>query len=270
MKTKMLSLFFGASVVLTILLRIIEMMYFIDPATGFYYKGFSPFAALTVLFILIFAGLYAWIMKTNRPKYKSSGELYISTVVGSLICLAGILCDLIIKICSPIGTSGLEIVFSLMLILFFSAFAASGIIGKAIMPILCFLPLPYWIYMLIHFFIEITDMAVISENLYRLVALSLMLVCYLLLAKVMCHVNMRKNARRLTVIGLTTATVVGISNVSEYILILFRKSNVLHYSELPDVTLFLSAIFMVMYIFTINQQNNILVKTQSVAPTQNN
>lgn len=144
-----------------------------------------------------------------------------------------------------------------MIIIFFAALIGYGIAGKGIMPILCFLPLPYWIYMLIKFFIEITDMAIISENLYRMASIILMLICYTLLAKVMCYVNLRKNARRLTVIGLTTATIVGISNVSEYILILFKKSYVLHYSELPDVTLFLSAIYMVIYILVLNSRNNI-------------
>lgn len=269
MKTKLLSLSFVAAAVITILLRIIEMLYFIDPSTGFYYSGLTPFAFITVFFLLLFVVLDFLLVTINKPKYKSAGELYISNVVGALICLAGFLCDLIIKLCSPAGASTLQIIFSLMMIAFFAALTAYGIAGKAIMPILCFLPLPYWIYLLIRFFIEITDMAVISENLYRLAALSLMLICYSLLAKVMCHVNLRKNARRLTVIGLATATVVGISNVSEYILILLKKSYVLHYSELPDVTLFLSAIFMVIYILTLNRQDNITANSKSTtAPAQ--
>ena len=216
-----------------------------------------------MLFLLLFLVLDFLLVGLRKPKYNSAGELYLSNTVGALLCLAGFLCDLIIKLCSPAGASALQIVCSLLMIVFFAALTAYGIAGKAIMPILCFLPLPYWIYLLVKFFIEITDMAIISENLYRLAAISLTLICYSLLAKVMCHVNLRKNARRLTVIGLTTAMVVGISNVSEYILILFKKSYALHYSELPDVTLFVSAIFMVIYIFNLNSKKNI---AQSAPP----
>lgn len=264
MKIKLLSLSFAAAAVLTILLRSMEMIYFIDPSTGFYYSGLTPFAFITVFFLLLFLVLDYLLVTISKPKYKSAGEMYFSNVVGALIGLAGFLCDLIIKLCSPNGASTLHIVFSLMMIVFFAALTAYGVVGKPIMPILCFLPLPYWIYLLIQFFIEITDMAVISENLYRLAAISLMLICYSLLAKVMCHVNLRKNARRLTVIGLTTATVVGISNVSEYILVLFKKSYALHYTELPDVTLFLSAVFLVIYILTLNRKANLAAATPAV------
>lgn len=257
MRTKLLSLSFVAVAGFTILLRIIEMMFFIDPSTGFYYSGFGSIAFITVGFLAAFAVFAYIIIATNKPKYKSAGELYYSNVIAALICLCGFVCDLIIKVCSVNGISWFEVLLSLMAIAFFAAQAGYGIAGKGTMPILCFLPLPYWIYMLIKFFIEITDMAVISENLYRLASIMLMLICYTLVAKVMCYVNLRKNARRLTVIGLVAAVVVGISNVSEYILVIIKKSYVLHYNELPDITLFLSAIYMVIFILSLNKQENL-------------
>ncbi len=257
MRTKLLSLSFAVTAVVTIFLRIIEMMFFIDPSTGFYYSGFGPVAFITVFILAVFA-VFAYIIVTiGKPKYKSAGELYYANVIAALICLCGFVCDLIIKVCSVKGVSWLEVLISLMAIAFFAAQAGYGIAGKGTMPVLCFLPLPYWIYILVKFFIEITDMAVISENLYRLTAIILILICYTLVAKVICYVNLRKNARRLTVIGLVAAVIVGISNISEYILVIFKKSYVLHYNELPDVTLFLSAIYMVIYILSLNKQNNL-------------
>ncbi|MBQ7289122.1 MAG: hypothetical protein IJW78_05300 [Clostridia bacterium] len=270
MKTKLLSLSFAAATALIVLLRIVEMIYFIDSSTGFYYTGFAPFAWITFFFLLLFAVLIFVLVHLDKPKYKGAGELHLPNLLGAILCLAGFFCDLVVKLCSPNGTPPMQIFFSVLILVFFVALVAYGIAGKAIMPILCFLPLPYWIYMLITFFIEITDMAIISENLYRMAAIILMLVCYTLLAKVICYVNLRKNARRLTVVGLTTAVIVGITHLSEYILILFKKSYVLHYTELPDMTLFISAIYMVIFIFTLNSKNNTSKGPNQAVPLQKN
>lgn len=257
MKTKFLSLSFLAASIITILLRIIEMLFFIDPSTGFYYSGFRAFSFVNIFLIIAFAVLYYLVVRLNKPKYKSAGELHFSNAFGALFCVTGFTSDLIIKLCSSSGISVSNVIFLIMAIVFFSAQIAYNLLGKEIMPILTLLPIPYWLYMLIKFFIEITDMAIISENLYRLTAISLMLVSFTLLAKVMCYVNLRKNARWLTVIGLTTVMVVGVGNVAEYILVIFQKSNALHYNELPDVTLFLSAIYLLIYILTLNKRTNL-------------
>lgn len=257
MRTKFLSVSFIAALAVTILLRILELVFFINPTTGFYYSGLSAFSFVTVFSLLIFVAFYCLIVYLNPPRYKGAGELSFLNVIGAVICFAGFICDLIIKLCSNNGVSILYVIFSIMAIVFFGAQIGYSASGTGVMPILCFLPIPYWIYMLISFFIEITDMAIISENLYRLASIILMLISFTLLAKVMCYVNFRKNTRRLTIIGLTTATVIGISNVAEYLLVIFNKSNVLHYSELPDTTLFLSAIYLVIFILSLNKKDNI-------------
>lgn len=256
MKTKFLPLSFLCYTVIMTALSAVQLLFCIDPATGFFHKGLTAFGVIPVIISLSFFGVVFFTVKTVRPRYKSSCELSFFNVITAAVCALVILVDLITGVFSSGVISAIPMLFFMLILMYYVFIVAFGFTGKEMLPILSFLPIPYWLYKLITIFIDMTDMTIISENLFRLISAALLLINFVILAKVVCHFNFKHNSRILTSVGLATSGIVIGGSLPQYFLALTGKSGLLHFSSGPDVTVFVSAVYLAVFILTLNGKDN--------------
>lgn len=249
MKTKPIAICFGVFTALATVFRLFELLYCIDPATGFYLPGKRFFC---VFAIICAAALFAAcaVLTAREPAIRGAGsEQPPALVFAAAVCFLGFFVDLAFRLTSETRISSLRFICTALILAFFLAEVWCGIAGTELHPAMSFLPLPYWLYALVRFFIDISDMAVISENLYRIAALSLMLLCFTSAAKLHCRVETGVNTKRLTCLGLTACAVVSAGTLSEYAAMIIGRADVLHYGEPPEITLPLAALYLAVFVF---------------------
>ncbi len=231
-------------------LRIVDMAVFTEIETGFYRGGFRGLTLPLLLTAACFVIFAARFVRLRSAEYFAWRVTPPPVAAGAALALVGFLCFFAAGAARGSVTPG-SALFFLLAAAYFALTVGFALVGKPLPVAVNFLPVAYWVYKLIRFFTNISDIAVISENLYRLASVIFTLVAYTLLAKVVCGVGTARNGRIFTVEALLAALSVAVSEVAPFILAAARGSVTLN-GRTPDPELVFSAVYLCVCVFALN------------------
>lgn len=230
-------------------MRIVEMLFLIDSATGFYKSGFSWFAAVSgALSLLVTASLaYFCGIKSNVKKELPRPGVFTS-VISFAICISliAVFGEAMISNIRTSSFSALSLVSSLVSIVAVVFFAVYGLSGFIPFDIPAYMPLflvPIWVYRLVYCFMTIGTMAHIADNVYTIITLCLCTVFFLFASKALSGISVKNNLSVAVPIGFAASVLCFACTVPRFLLTVFGKSAVLHENSNVDLFIFFVGVF---------------------------
>ena len=240
-----------------IALRAIQLLYMIEPETGFAQKenilgGELGVTLISVMYFGILFALYllsrlsggwpASLNKKNRP----------IGVISILLSIANAL-----ELYRIIDQRLAETNRVIQCLLLLSAVASSAyflIYGLSCFkkvvfpPLMALCPVAFHVFLLVATFMKYTALANVGENSYDIACLCLMLVFSLQYAKMTLDYNFFKASRTIYGIGLASASCAVLITIPRYIIILLDKGSALHSTLTLSMYILLYAVFEVVFL----------------------
>ncbi len=246
-------------------MRIIEMLFLIDSATGFYKSGCSWFAVVSGgLSLLVIASLayFCGIKSYVRKKLPRPGIFTSVISFATCVSLISVFVSAMFDNIKASNFSALSLVSSLVSIIAVVFFAVYGLSGFIPFDIPAYMPLflvPVWVYRLVYCFMTIGTMAHIADNVYTIIMLCLCTVFFLFASKALSGISVKNNLSVAVPIGLAASVLCFACTVPRFLLTVFGKGEVLHENSNVDLFIFFVGIFITA--FNLRAIKNIRRKT---------
>ncbi len=228
-KTKII---FAVGIVLACVIRICQLLFMTETATGFYKTEYQSLGSLlTVLYIAIFAVTAIISFAEMRGTVRMPGRTPVTSAVSFIA--AAVMAFQLFTFSVPEGQSAVLTALNLILligtILFFIADGAAPFFDiDRTVSYLGVIPVVYWTVRILTVFMQYIRMANISENLFDLAAMGFVTVFFLLYGKVDSDIELKRSVRFLAPIGLCAIMLCVICTVPRYFVILVSEEQILH------------------------------------------
>lgn len=274
MKHKNIVAFFSVSLLFSMSIRIIQLMFMIEPDTGFVKPEYGNLqTALTAgLFFIIIAFTVFSALSRRRPldieelPIKPLGVFAAVTAAAQLIEVA------ILALSSTFDISNmLMMLFLLLSSSFFILFSISIFTGNRIPMFASVFPVILYVYKLVASFISYTGIANISENMFDVAMLCVTLFFFLLHGKYLSEVTSPKKSRIIFPVGLVASLFCFLCTIPRYAIILLGASNILHESALPNISDFIMGVYIAAFVLICFRKGKRIkrVPTIGIIPPQN-
>ena len=242
---------------LVIALRTIQLLFMVDPQTGFALEeNFLGGTMGTVLVSFMFLGLVAVLLLLSRLAGAWPSQLPQNSPVVGVIALVLSLCNMyeLVRVFGEQMGQGNRVV-NVALILFVILSSAyyfllglSCLVRFALPPVCSLIPVVFHVLLLISTFMKYTALANVSENSYDIACLCLMLVFSLQYAKLSCGYQFMKTSRYIYGVGLSAALLCVMITLPRYIILLTGRGESLHNTLTLSPYLLVYAVFMVVFL----------------------
>lgn len=240
-----------------VIVRFIQLFFLTDFETGFFLKGMESIGTALSVFTVVIIALSSVIALTSKPE-----KIFLipnrSIVLGCTALLAGIA-----NICEPIFWSGglSDATPPWLLALRFTMIISAG-------GVLCWFGFAHilnlephyslsvvlviaWIARLMSTFISFTGMSNISENLYDVLMLIMMLLFFLAQGKALCDIPIKKKSIKLLAIGIPAVLCTAASALPGLLISLLGKENLAHHPIDHPIVASLTALYVAVYLVNI-------------------
>lgn len=228
---------FFISLPVAVVIRILQLLYMIEPATGFFKPEFASIGTgigiglgILALLFLIFS-----IFRNNEIRYIPKRSVSLSVL--SFALAATQLAEIFSFVSGSekfTPAAALGVLFLLGSAAFFILLGVSRVTNFSLPAAFSLFPVFLWVYQLITSFMHYTGIANISENLFDVAMLCFTLLFLLNQAKMCCGVGESKSVRWALGSGLTAALFCAVTTLPRYAVILLNHRNVLHESTMPS------------------------------------
>lgn len=239
---------------LTSVLRFVQLFFLVDGKTGFVRQETAAAVgniAVTVITLLCF--LVVLIITTVFNKRQPIGAPkvsdHLSLVVTGFLMAGYFLVSSAVTAVSLGSASKIEylkLALELLCTVFFVFFSVSGLSDVKVPPALALAPIFYGGYELIFAYMECRGVANISDNIYKLAFLSLMLLFYLFEGKLLANAECRKSARLMLPVASFCLIFGAICTLPPLFMSLIGKRSALHTTEIP-VGYLIAAVFAISF-----------------------
>lgn len=258
MKHKFIVTYFVLALATLSIARVFQIMFLLEPATGFYKPEYNSTHLLYItFFICVAVVLVAFAFASRRmPKHepkvdKTLGVISLFVAVSFLIS-SGI--DLMTGVSS---VTLLSAMFSILAAIFFVIYGLSGFSDIKVPTAATLFVFPVWGFRLISSFVSFTGMANITENVYNILMLCANLYFYVLMAKIISGVYPIKSIRFAYPVGLIASLLCTICAVPRYFVVLIGQGDMLHQSIAPDISVLASAVFIAVFTLKLYSKANL-------------
>lgn len=257
MKSNKIMLFYFAALPISLCLRFLQLIFTVEPKTGFYIpesEGMGTVLLIVILLCSLFVALFA------RLTYKQPDDLpkmniwlsASSALLSVSIFLETFFADLSLPI---LGWQNILLkVLSLACSIYLLAFASSPYLKFKIKPILSALPVIYSIIRLICDFTLVSKLAIISDNILLIAVYSLSMFFFLNFAKLYNGIDDDKNYKKILSYGLTLSVLCFTSSIPNLLLGAI-SSGYNHISLFSSITVLLIGIFATVFVFSTDIKN---------------
>lgn len=253
MKYNKILLFFGIGLVLSTILRILQLWFTIEDQTGFFNQDFSEYGVYILIIVLLCVVATAVFSFTShrRPDQPPAPNIFIT--VCSLLLSLSILVELFTENFSNLVFAwqiNLLKIFGFLTAAFFVYFAYKEKYGTKYLKYLTVIPAFYVVFRIIYNFSAISALAIISDNLIFTASYCMILLFMINFAKLYNKVDEETNFRKLMASGLS-AGLICISQPLAYLIYnIFTGFSYIHTSLMSNVSLFTFGIFILSFVFS--------------------
>ncbi len=253
MKYNKIIFLFSVFLPLAVLLRLIQLSFATDYATGLYIKEFEANgkAMLWVLFGLSLAPSFFAIFSHRNPAQPPKTNIFIS--LGAFAVGISIICELFFSSFSPVITAWqitLLKISGLATAVFFILFGLKPFL-KLHIPNLCTaIPTVYFIFKIICDFSSISALALISENLIVMLTYCAVLIFLLQFAKLYNGIDTEYNFRKLLASGLAAVILCTLQTIPHFVLKVLTGYSFMHTSKFGNITIFVMGVFIAVFLFS--------------------
>lgn len=257
MKSNKIMLFYFAALPISLCLRFLQLIFTVEPKTGFYIpesEGMGTVLLIVILLCSLFVALFA------RLTYKQPDDLpkmniwlsASSALLSVSIFLETFFADLSLPI---LGWQNILLkVLSLACSIYLLAFASSPYLKFKIKPILSTLPVIYSIIRLICDFTLVSKLAIISDNIFLIAVYSVSMFFFMNFAKLYNGIEDDKNYKKILSYGLTLSVLCFTSSIPNLLFsTIFIGFD--HISLITNITVLTLGIFASAFVFSNNQKD---------------
>lgn len=252
MKYNKIITFYFAALPISLCLRCLQLMFTIEPKTGFYIpesKGMGTALLILILLCSLFVALFARLTY-KQPECLPRINIWLS--LSSVLLAAGIISETFFTDLSlPIlGWQNILLkIVSVCTSVYLLAFALSPFLGFKIKPILASLPVIYSIIRLICDFTLVSKLAIISDNILLIAVYSVSMFFFLNFAKLYNGIDDDKNYKKILSYGLTLSVLCFTSSVPNLLFsAIFDGYD--HISLFSGITVLFIGIFATAFVFS--------------------
>ncbi len=250
MNTKQSYTFFFLAAVASVALRTAMLFFTIDPQNGFINESYSilAYAILGIIFIaaVMLFGFAYFFGKKDFEKTNSGLFYKVSSVAMAFVILFDSFSSSSVFAMFS-WQKYLEIIAAVVAAVYLAGTAISDILGFKISNILSVAPVIFWLVRLIIIFTSFSTLANISDNIFELAALCLLLLSSLNIAKLVCLDSTPKSRAFSFALFLTTSLICFVNSLPRAILILGKNSEFLHKNDLPVMTTLVAGFYILMF-----------------------
>ena len=242
--------FFFIAAVATVALRSAMLFFTIDPKNGFINESYSALA-YSILAIIVVAALllfgFAYFFGKKEFSDKSTGIVYKAAAVAmSFVILFDAFASSSTFAVFP-WQKYLEILSAIAAAIYLTASALSDMLSFKVPEILSVAPIVFWFVRLVIIFTSLSTLANISDNIFELAALCLLLLSSLNIAKLACLPQTEKFTSFSFALFLTTALVCFVNSLPRAILIIGKNTAFLHKNDLPVMTTLIAGVYILLF-----------------------
>ena len=231
MKYKKIMLFFSVALLLSLVLRFIQLQYAVDSLTGFYKAEFLSLGSYITLIILAFAAMAAIFSFTSHRSPDHPPKLNIPLGFCSVIFAISIITEMLLEGFpqnSILWQAILLKISGILLVAFLTVFALKRFIAIPI-PSVCYsLFAIYLMFKLISCFSAVSNLALISDNILLIGAYCSSLVFAVCFAKLYNGMDAEKGFKKLMASGLVSVVFCFTQSVPHIIYNLLNGNSYLH------------------------------------------
>lgn len=252
MKLRSLFLVYGVTAPILLVLRLIQMLFLIDPETGFYYPQWE-FAdtAIMVLQIVVIVTLIV------MSRFCSHAPGHILTHSKSLGILSFILSASLVVYIFEYGLSmhimntG-DYIYLLLALAFavFMVYYGFCIMGKIdLSQITAIIPVLFAAFRLALMFTKRNGIAKISDTVNETIMMGLVMLFWLLFGKITVGMDTKKSSRYAYGIGAAASAMCFVVAVPKYIIDIFMTGTKIHSTSVPSFIDIVTGIFIMVFLF---------------------
>lgn len=251
--------FFGITLPVCVVLRIVQILFMINFENGFYHKNLEIYgnAVMVIIFIAAAALVYFCLNAYQSPEKKLKSNLPIKAL--SLLFSAVLLLELAVEgypdYISPWQVSLAEILNVAAIIYFLTL--AFNLFQKFSLPnIIHIVPVIYLIYKIIINFINIATLALISDNILLLASYCTALVFFLEISKTYNDVTVDKTFRYVLASGLVAPLFCFTQSIAYFMVNIIRDNTYTHTDLISNLSLLVLGIFVLVSTFYYFKKKN--------------
>ncbi len=230
--------------------RVFQIAYTIDGITAFYYKGFETIGTLLLCLIAVITALiYFFGFKAYKTPQNPPQHNFALTVVA--LAMAVTLGNEFLHKKFPPTTLMWQVtvvkILTVLCIAYFLALALQGLFNFEMLPLLHIIPALFAISQTISVFIDVSSLAIISDNILLVAAYCLLMVFFINYAKLYNGIDIEYNFKKILATGLATTIVCTTQTVAYFGVNLFGKQGYLHSDFNTMLTILCFGIFTLVF-----------------------
>ena len=253
MRYNKIMIFFVSSVIFSVIMRLLQIIYTVEFSTGFFKKGYESVGYLILGIIFIIALINAFFGNNTHKRPNETPRNKKILGIASIFPAVGIAADVFFNKSFPLTAvvqANLLKIIGFATILFFLSFGIGMFTELEIPKIFSVLPCVYIIIRIICDFTAISSLALISDNIFLIGGYCFILLFMLNFAKLYNNIDEDKNFRRLLATGISSTVICAAQSVPYIIVNLLNSNMYNHISPSSNLSILCFGIFI--FVFLLN------------------
>ena len=250
MKHKTVFVGFGFSLVALIVMRVCQLLFTIESATGFYKPSYSGFGILAATLIIVFSLVVTYFTFTDiDPKViNKEGKL---VAVFSALTAGALLAKSVVLVVKDQSAFSVAVAASaVMATVAYVGYAQGIFTNKPLKASMQILAIPFWTLELVYIFIENNDISAVPERAYDIITACLCVLFALQHLKFKAEMLTPFKIKIMAVVGFITAIFCFISTVPRYLVVLIGGAEQLHASAVSDALFPFYGLMIITFIYS--------------------
>ena len=261
MKFRHIMYFFLITLPLCVLLRTLQLIFTIEGTTGFIKRQYNGISiGILVVIIAAIAVVSVTAASVNRPPYDRHnmrpGLALFSIALG--VAFIYELTQFVGEVNVNLLQNFVFIVLCFLSALFFMAYGITNVYYFKLPPILFVIPVLYSVAKLVVSFISVSAIALITDNVFMLLANSAILIFMLEFAKYANNINDEVNYKKLLASGISAVILCFTSTIPQLITSAITKSQIVHASVASIFTTIFIGLFILSFLVSFYSDKSIL------------
>lgn len=259
MKYRNILAFFLAALPVSIIIRLLQVLYVTEPVTGFVKKGFEGVNALMVIIMVIAVSVTA-ILSFTAHRQPTKPTRFNPLLAVASFALGGSMAYEIINETFVSAVRYWQIIlldiFGMLSVLFFIIYGIALFIRLPLPRLLSLIPAVYCIMRLICIFTTISSLTLVMDNVMILASYCAVLLFFTSFAKLYNGIDSEHNFRKLLASGLCSAVICFADSIPRVIIRITGNASALRHSASSTAAILLFGVFSLFFTLTFFSRRN--------------
>ena len=259
MHHKRILLFYGASLFVALLIRTMQLLFVIEPDTGFFYREYQTVGQWMTVFLI--AALFFTAFLACFHRRRPSGPPVPNRLLGVVSILSGLtmVYEVLFSDFSRLlsgATLTVELILAVLAATALIWYGMTAFLKVQFQPNVLLLPVLFAFVRLAIAFASYTSLSNIADNLYDTAMMCAVLLLFLYVAKVSAGVDFARSAARLLPIALLASQLCFLCAIPPAIATLLRGSPLKHGTTTAFLADFMLGLFALCYVLELYRKSN--------------